>query len=156
MLSSPEPLFVLKTCGQHHRLYLARNPTTGAAEPRSEVQLYDPLVQLTRAQASAEMRRLALATGMIWVAVLAPGPCPSCGREMEGNDLDFCYPQDRSRASYRAGCNLHDFGCGFELTAPSRKAALQAWNAASAASGASAAHRAPAGHACPDETTPEP
>lgn len=146
--SPAEPLFVLKTCGQRCRFYLVRSAATGAAEPRSEVQLREPLVLLPRAQVSAELRRLALATGMMWVAVLAPSPCPSCGREMEGDDLDFCYPENRTRQSWRAGCNEHDFGCGFEILAPSRKAALQAWNAASAAR---RAHGDPA-----DGKTPEP
>lgn len=50
-----------------------------------------------------------------WRVELAPAPCPSCGRIMWANDHDFCYPSTRERTHWRAGCNEHDFGCGFEV-----------------------------------------
>lgn len=53
--------------------------------------------------------------GEQWRVEEAPLPCPCCGRELLVDDLDFLYPQNREWTSWRAGCNEHDFGCGYEV-----------------------------------------
>lgn len=51
--------------------------------------------------------------------------CPECARDIEDDDLDFCYPLRRERDLWRAGCNTHDGGCGFEVIKPSEHEVLQ-------------------------------
>lgn len=67
-----------------------------------------------------------------WEVHIAANPCPSCGRRMWANDHDFCHPENRERTKWRAGCNVHDFGCGFEVKAQvsTESEMLKAWNAA--------------------------
>lgn len=83
------------------------------------------------AQAHAKALNEAGATPA-WEVHIAANACPSCGRRMWANDHDFCHPENRERTKWRAGCNVHDFGCGFEVTAEVSTEAemLNAWNAA--------------------------
>lgn len=79
--------------------------------------------------AQAEANELTQRTGFLWEVTLAPNPCPSCGRSLWADDLDFLHPSNRERSAWRAGCNTHDGGCGFELEGPSALEVLRAWNA---------------------------
>ena len=78
------------------------------------------------AQALAEV--LTAQTQVTWVIELAPGPCPQCGRVIWADDYDFCYPSNRERTRWRAGCNEHDFGCGYEIEGESFEAVIRRWN----------------------------
>lgn len=66
--------------------------------------------------------------GDAWTLEVAPHPCPVCERKIWAGDRDFCYPKDRERTAWRAGCNVHDFGCGYEVTASAKDAVMAAWN----------------------------
>lgn len=81
------------------------------------------------ALAQAHAQALSAHHGKPWIVELAPNPCPSCGRVIWADDRDFCYPTSRERTRWRAGCNEHDFGCGFELEASSWDEAMRRWNA---------------------------
>jgi hypothetical protein len=66
--------------------------------------------------------------GHSWKLVLAPGPCPQCGRQVLADDDDVWYPINRDRQEWRAGCNEHDFGCGYEAIGASNREVLAHWN----------------------------
>lgn len=83
---------------------------------------------MDKAQAQALAQRLAAPGGHRWEAVAAPAPCAHCGRVIWADDRDFCYPLNRERTQWRAGCNEHDFGCGHEVFGDSKEAAMQAWS----------------------------
>lgn len=85
-----------------------------------------PTYPLAEAQAIAN--RFTAETGEEWAPLLAPERCHSCGRDIAADDYDFCHPTDRTYTRWRAGCNKHDFGCGFEVLGGSRDTAVQAWN----------------------------
>ena len=68
------------------------------------------------------------ATGVVWVLHLAPGQCPACRRVIWADDLDFCYPLNRQRTLWRAGCNEHDGGCGFKVEGVSFEDVMRLWN----------------------------
>lgn len=84
---------------------------------------------LALAQAQALAAALTTQTGQSWTIEIAPHPCPLCERKIWAGDLDFCHPTSRERTAWRAGCNVHDFGCGYEVTANSKEAVMAAWNA---------------------------
>ncbi len=86
-----------------------------------------PLV-MDEEQAQSLALRLREKTGLDWVAEGAPSPCPACGRVIWADDLDFCYPNNRERTSWRAGCNEHDFGCGYEVEGETYEQVMAAWN----------------------------
>lgn len=79
-------------------------------------------------QAVALAVELAGSTGVAWGLQVAPRPCPACGREIDADDQDFCYPENRERTRWRAGCNEHDGGCGHELFAASYENVILEWN----------------------------
>ena len=71
---------------------------------------------------------LTVKNGKAWMIELAPNACPSCGRDKWANDHDFLYPQNREKTEFRAGCNVHDGGCGHEITGTSLEETLKKWN----------------------------
>ncbi len=73
--------------------------------------------------------QLAIETGVFWVVELAPVPCIRCGRIIWADDRDFCYPSNRERTTWRAGCDLHNFGCGHEVLGDSFDDVMRRWNA---------------------------
>ena len=113
--------------------YAVRHPVSGAiVSNRSFENGYcEELLSLCEVDAVALAQELALKTGMLWSAERAPNPCPNCGRAISADDGDFCYPNNRERTLWRAGCNEHDFGCGHEVQAPTYSQALALWNCAS-------------------------
>lgn len=110
--------------------YAVAHPDTRKIVSQEVVGRHCAPVKVPADDVDEVLRELAAAYPGDWRRELAPGPCPSCGRKIWANDLDFIYPENRERTSWRAGCNEHDFGCGFEVTAPSRLEVVQAWNAA--------------------------
>lgn len=64
-----------------------------------------------------------------WKALITTKDCPSCGRELLANDMDVCYPNNRERTSWRVGCNVHDWGCGLEVSGDTYVSAVTKWNA---------------------------
>lgn len=117
---------------RNHRSYLFRHPATG--EVVTGDNLDNPYCHPPAHFALEEAERRAEEMNVQgplrgWRTHVAPSPCPSCAREMWANDLDFCYPNNRRR-SYRAGCNVHDFGCGFEIEGNDYEDAILKWNSA--------------------------
>ena len=80
---------------------------------------------LPRDQAEALASFLSETQSQTWEARATHRPCPACGRDIWADDLDFLYPLKRDYSEWQAGCNLHDFGCGFEkwqtATPPTRE-----------------------------------
>lgn len=116
--------------------FLYAHPSTGEVMPGRQLGTNPnnyPPEHFSREAAQAHVLRLnASAPDTPWVLRLAPRPCPSCGRVMWANDLDFLHPRNRLRDGWRAGCNVHDFGCGFEIEAlgVTRDQLLDQWNRA--------------------------
>jgi hypothetical protein len=110
--------------------YAVRHPQTGELVSNRSFENGYCVQPLTfpRDEADAHVAALVAATGLTWVVELAPGPCPACQRVIRADDLDFCYPLNRERTHYRAGCNKHDFGCGFEIRSDSFEGAIRRWN----------------------------
>jgi len=136
-MNLPTPYVVARNLDvQPFRDFLFSHARTSAVMPGAELgsnpHLQRPLhFTLETAQAHAKALNDAGASPA-WGAHIAANPCPGCGRVMWANDHDFCYPNNRERSSWRAGCNVHDFGCGFELVAPVATEAevLALWNSA--------------------------
>jgi len=130
--SCSTPLFAvyLPETEDRRDTYLVVHPQTGelCAQDSFENGYCCMPLTLDEAQAQALAARMREQTGMCWQAEAAPAPCANCGRVIWADDRDFCYPQNRERTSWRAGCNHHDFGCGHEVTADSREAVMAAWN----------------------------
>lgn len=83
---------------------------------------------MPKSEADLLAEQMSTKTGVAWVSEVAPCPCPNCGRVIWADDLDFCYPRNRERTLWRAGCNEHDFGCGHEIHASSYDEAMNRWN----------------------------
>jgi hypothetical protein len=113
-----------------HAGYAVRHPQTSTLVSNRSFENGYCVQPLTfpRDEAVAHAAALQAATGVTWVVELAPGPCPACKRVIWADDLDFCYPTNRERTLYRAGCNKHDFGCGFEIRSDSFEGAIRRWN----------------------------
>lgn len=126
-------LFVLSkpdTVRDWRRLFAVAQPGTGAIVSQEVVAQQCAPVKVPADEVEQVLRELNVAYPGEWRQELAPGPCPRCGRNIWADDLDFIYPENRERSSWRAGCNEHDFGCGFEVTAPTKNDVIKAWNAA--------------------------
>lgn len=110
--------------------YAAEHPATGALVARKPLAGDSRIAPATlaRPRALELARQLQEQTGRAWLIEPAPNPCPACSRVIRADDLDFCYPQTRERKTWRAGCNEHDGGCGYEVIAASFEAVMQAWN----------------------------
>lgn len=116
-----------------HPGFAVRHPETGVLVSNRSLHNGYCIQPLTfpKEEAEAHASALRASTAVTWVLELAPGPCPSCKRVIWADDLDFCYPLNRERTLWRAGCNKHDFGCGFELRGDSLGDVLRRWNAQS-------------------------
>jgi hypothetical protein len=112
--------------------YAAEDPETGALVAREGLADGWRIApaKLAKPQALELARQLQEKTGREWFLELAPNPCPSCSRVIRADDLDFCYPQTRERKTWRAGCNEHDGGCGFEVEGTSFEDVMRKWNRA--------------------------
>lgn len=112
--------------------YLIEHPVSGElvsyeslASPWRHRPALRPHVQ---AQEKAdELRKL---TGDPWQIELMPNACPNCAREIGADRVDFCYPRGTKGGIWRAGCNEHDGGCGFEIEGSSYEDAVTRWNQA--------------------------
>lgn len=85
---------------------------------------------LPKTEARRVLAEMVARYGGEWSLEVAPDRCPGCGRVMWSNDGDFCYPENRERTLWRAGCNEHDFGCGFEVQGGSFNDVMTLWNSA--------------------------
>jgi hypothetical protein len=112
------------------RRFVVAHPKTRVIAPSETVTAgsWGPPLTYPLAEAQTIANRLTAQTGEEWTPLLAPERCPSCGRDIAADDYDFCHPTDRTYTRWRAGCNKHDFGCGFEVFGGSRDTAVQAWN----------------------------
>jgi hypothetical protein len=129
----PEDSYAVREGSPHEKVgYAVINPATGQVESnKGLVNGYceQPLTMpLNEAQHLADKLTASSQTGTVWSVELAPHPCPNCKREIWANDRDFCYPQNRERTQWVAGCFVHNFGCGFKLHTDSKEEALAAWN----------------------------
>lgn len=86
-----------------------------------------PPLTLPLDEAELLAEHLSKTTGMDWKLEVAPTPCPACGRKISPADYDFVYPENRERTQWRAGCDIHNFGCGHEVKGPTRESVLEAW-----------------------------
>lgn len=130
-MTTQSPGFVLKAAGSRTG-FLVAHPNTGSLVSREEVQsgyVYPPVL-FPRAVADLLAESMAR-PGRVWEVLEAPPPCPHCGRHIETGDRDFCYAANRERTAWRAGCNVHNSGCGFEARAPSEAEVLARWAAGS-------------------------
>ena len=109
--------------------FIVKHPETGELVSRETLpDTYCNKPAIFKHEEALELAvKLKLETDRDWQLVWAPKPCPSCGREIWADDLDFCYPQNRERTKWRAGCNEHDFGCGFEVTGSSEREVMLKW-----------------------------
>jgi hypothetical protein len=110
--------------------YAAEDPATGvlvARETLADGWRIAP-AKLARPRALELACQLQQKTGRAWFIEPAPNPCPACSRAVRADDLDLCYPQTLDRKTWRAGCNEHDGGCGYEVIATSFEAVMRAWN----------------------------
>jgi len=126
--------------------YLVAHPRTGALVPRRALATpwrHRPAL-LPRGEAQAKADELRETTGEDWSIELAPNDCPSCERKIDANRPDFCYTPGVRRDRWRAGCNEHDGGCGFEVEGDSYEDVLTRWNRASANRARSPGIRGPA------------
>jgi len=113
--------------------YLVAHPRTGTLVSRRSLATpwrHRPAL-LPRAEAQAMADELRETTGNAWSIELAPNDCPGCDRKIDPNHPDFCYTPGVRRDRWRAGCNEHDGGCGFEVEGDSYKDVLTRWNRAS-------------------------
>lgn len=137
MTSLPAPLYFVfrRFDGPPFCEFVFASASAGALTPGARPPADAPdsfVATLPKEQALALADKLSTETdGPGWTVGLAPRACPSCGRQVTPDDLDFCYPTHR-RTQWRAGCNQHDFGCGFEVEAPvaSADAIIGLWNSA--------------------------
>src|SRR5690606_25174008 len=114
--------------------YLIEHPDTGELVPHESLASpwrRRPALR-PRAQAQAKADELKRLTGDPWQIEIAPNACPSCSREIEADRVDFCYPRGPKSGTWRAGCNEHDGGCGFEVEGSSYEDAVIKWNRAPA------------------------
>ena len=63
-----------------------------------------------------------------WEIVGAPNPCSNCGRVIWTDDMDFCYPQNRERNLWIAGCMEHNGGCGHDVVGKTYHQTMSRWN----------------------------
>lgn len=112
--------------------YAVVNPTTNetVAEYRFANGYCEQPIVLPLQDASILAQKLTASSETTWITERAPSPCPGCGREIWASNLDFCYARNHEQTQWRAGCNEHDFGCGYEVEAASFDEVLAAWNAA--------------------------
>jgi hypothetical protein len=127
-------LYAIRCVQPDRHAFVVRNPLTGELANYRDLDdgyCIRPLtVALEEAQALLDEFRKLVPHGDDWALQLAPRPCPACGRDIWANDGDFLYPKTRELKAWRAGCNEHDGGCGFELTASgTRQDMLASWNA---------------------------
>ena len=114
--------------------YLVEHPKTGqlvSYESLASPWRHRPALR-PEAEAQAKADELRQRTGDPWQIELAPDACPSCAREIGAHRVDFCYPRGPRSGIWRAGCNEHDGGCGFEIEARSYEEAVMKWNRARA------------------------
>jgi len=83
-----------------------------------------------QAEAQAQADELRRRTGDPWQIELAPNACPNCAREIGVDRPGFCYPRGPKNGPWRAGCDEHDGGCGFELEGSSYEDVVTKWNEA--------------------------
>lgn len=127
--------------------YLVEHPQTGdlvSQETLASPWRHSPVL-LPHAEAQAKADELRQRTGNAWSIELAPRDCPRCAREIDGNRPGFVHTLGARRDRWRAGCNEHEGGCGFEVEGESYEDVLTRWNGASARRGASAARRSARG-----------
>lgn len=137
-MPTPLPTYVVQRtlADSPYRDFLYAHPQHGATMPGQDLGSNPNLIppeHFSVEAATAHAKALNDAgASPAWEVHIAANPCPSCGRRMWANDHDFCHPENRERTKWRAGCNVHDFGCGFEVTAQVLTEAemLKAWNAA--------------------------
>ena len=55
-------------------------------------------------------------------------PCPFCGQIIDPTDADFCYPNNREKTAWRAGCIEVAGGCGAEIVGETAEEAIRLWN----------------------------
>lgn len=138
MTANTAPTFVVTRTHDGHPFvdFVYEHPETGLFVPGAELGRqagYLATKRFSQPDAVSQARRLnAGLEDKPWRVELAPEPCPNCGRQMESGDMDFIYPQTRLAQQWRAGCNRHDFGCGFELQmdAQSAEEMTKFWNEA--------------------------
>jgi hypothetical protein len=114
--------------------FLIEHPRTGDLVSRDALASpwrHKPAL-LPEAEAQAKADELRQLTGNAWRIELAPNECPECAREIDANRPDFAHTLGARRDRWRAGCNEHDGGCGFEVEGESYEDALTRWNRASA------------------------
>jgi len=124
-----EPLYAIREI-QERPAYAVTHPTLGeivANDSFANGYCAQPITA-TQERAQEIAKALTASTKVEWQIERAPNPCARCGRVIWADDLDFLYPQNRERTSWRAGCNLHDFGCGHEVVAESKDSVLARWN----------------------------
>ena len=129
---NPSTLYAIRQVRPDDHGFLVRHPESGElASTRSFPNGYceRPLtVPWDAAMALLEQFRKLVPGNEVWELAEAPHACPNCRREIWANDLDFLYSH-KEGTLWRAGCNEHDFGCGFELVQEgTREEALRAWN----------------------------
>lgn len=110
--------------------YLVEHPETGELityESLASPWRRSPALRLQE-EAQAKASELQQRTGEPWHIELAPNACPSCAREIDVDQLDFCYPRGPKSGLWRAGCNEHDGGCGFEIEGDSYEDVVTKWN----------------------------
>lgn len=137
-MPTPAPAYVVQRtlADRPYRDFLFSHPMHGAIVPGADLgsnpNIHRP-EHFTLESAEEFAKKLNEAgASPAWEVHLAANSCPSCGRAMWANDHDFCHPENRERTKWRAGCNVHDFGCGFEVSAEVSTEAemLKVWNAA--------------------------
>lgn len=54
----------------------------------------------------------------------------TCGKDVsdESTLLDTLYPLNRERTKWNMICQVHNFGCGRTVFAPTKEKALERWN----------------------------
>jgi hypothetical protein len=123
-------LYVVRARGKDMHDYLTKHPSTG--ELVSRVAVASPWrlapVLLSKAQAQAALEAVRSPIGVPWQIEAAPNSCPSCERKIGADSVDFCYQQGNASGRWRAGCNEHDGGCGFEVEGKSFDDVMRQWN----------------------------
>jgi hypothetical protein len=54
--------------------------------------------------------------------------CPFCGCLPDHSDPDFCYPVNREKTLWQAGCIENKGGCTASVLGTTRKDAITKWN----------------------------